>query len=119
MKRFRLVLAWVMMIGGIVLWPILALTIAKEEPQFTLGLSFMALVYASFNSIQLASDREPKIAVVLAWIMLAVSIVGWPLSLILLRDEPTIVLSLSWGALIYEAFNAIQIASDTQSRKGE
>jgi hypothetical protein len=45
-----------MLVGGIVMWPISALTWAKDEPQFVLGLSFLALIYEGFNALQIAGD---------------------------------------------------------------
>lgn len=48
----------------------------------------------------------------LAWAMLISSLIGWPVSL-WLTSEPPFILSLSWFALIYEAWNAIQIAEKT------
>lgn len=56
MKTFRRVLAGVMLVGGVVMWPIAALTWAKDEPQFVLGLSFLALIYEAFNAVQIAGD---------------------------------------------------------------
>ncbi len=39
-----------------------------------------------------------------AWILLAGSLIGWPLSMFTLaRDEPPFVLSLSWLAIVIEA----------------
>lgn len=56
MKTFRRALAGVMLVGGVVMWPIAALTWAKNEPQFVLGLSFLALIYEAFNAVQIAGD---------------------------------------------------------------
>lgn len=47
-----------MLVGGIVLWPVSALTWAKDEPPFVLGLSFMALIYEAWNALQIASDAS-------------------------------------------------------------
>lgn len=56
MAKARRVIAWLMLIGGLVGWPIAAFWLAKGEPQFVLGLSFMALIYEAFNAIQIAKD---------------------------------------------------------------
>lgn len=45
----------------------------------------------------------------LGWLMIAVVLVGWPATLIF-TDEPRFVLSLSWFALLLEAWNMVQIA---------
>lgn len=47
MRRARVVVAWVLLIGSIIAWPVAALTVAKHEPQFVLGLSFLAIVVES------------------------------------------------------------------------
>ena len=56
MKRVRLVIAWTMLLGGIVAWPVSALTFARSEPQFVLGLSFLAIIIEGFNGVQAAVD---------------------------------------------------------------
>lgn len=56
MKNVRRVIAWVMLIGGVVMWPVSALTWAKDEPQFVLGLSFLAIILEGFNGVQIAED---------------------------------------------------------------
>lgn len=45
----------------------------------------------------------------LAWVTIAVSLVGWPVSLFLL-DEPPAILSLSWLALTYTAWDIVSTA---------
>ena len=46
-----------------------------------------------------------------AWVMLAFCVVGWPLSaLTVAKDEPQVVLALSWVALVYSAIDALWIA---------
>lgn len=56
-QKFRLTLGWIFFAGGLILWPLSAFTWAKEEPQFVLGLSFMALIFEGFNGIQIADDE--------------------------------------------------------------
>lgn len=55
---------------------------------------------------------------VLAWVLLAASTVGLVLALppwrLLAPGEPLVVLLLSLAALWYEAFNAVQIATDQE-----
>lgn len=46
---------------------------------------------------------------VLAWIFLVGSLIGWPITLVL-TDEPPFILSLSWLALTITAFNWISAA---------
>lgn len=49
MKHARVIFAWVLLVGSLVAWPISALTVAKSEPQFVLGLSFLAIVIEAAN----------------------------------------------------------------------
>lgn len=42
--------------------------------------------------------KSPKNRVIGAWVLLAITLVAWPLS-ILFTDEPPFILSLSWLAL--------------------
>lgn len=45
-----------------------------------------------------------KIRVRAAYVLLAVCVIGWPLSaLTVARDEPQVILGLSWAAVIIEA----------------
>lgn len=57
MAKARRVIAWLMFVGGLVGWPLAAFWLAKDEPQFVLGLSFLALVYEGFNALQIAHDN--------------------------------------------------------------
>lgn len=57
---------------------------------------------------KLCDMRDPSNRVRFAIILLAVCVVGWPLSaLTLARDEPQFILGLSWFALILTALNII------------
>lgn len=40
-----------MLLGAVVGWPLSALTWARDEPQFVLGLSWLALIIGSYNTI--------------------------------------------------------------------
>jgi hypothetical protein len=52
----------------------------------------------------------------IAWLLLIGGLVGFGLSAIdlLAPNEPKLVLLLSWGALIYEGYNGVQIAEDSK-----
>jgi hypothetical protein len=60
MLNLRLVLAWTLLIGADSGQPMTAMTIARGEPQFILGLSWMALMLEGFNGVQIASDRKKE-----------------------------------------------------------
>lgn len=49
-----------MLVGCVIMWPIAALTWARHEPQFVLGLSFLALIYEAFNAIQISHDVKSR-----------------------------------------------------------
>lgn len=54
--RVRKCIAWACFIGGLIGWPLTALTIARSEPQFILGLSWFAIILEGFNSVGIHDD---------------------------------------------------------------
>ncbi|ANZ35245.1 hypothetical protein BBK82_03305 [Lentzea guizhouensis] len=46
-RKARIVIAWVLLVGSAIGWPITALTVANDEPQFVLGLSWLAIILSS------------------------------------------------------------------------
>lgn len=53
-KRKRSVeenIAWVLLIGSLIGWPVTQLTIAQDEPPVILGLSWAALAYAAMAAL--------------------------------------------------------------------
>lgn len=48
-RKARVIGAWVLLIGSTVGWPVAALTWARDEPQFVLGLSFLAIIIESLT----------------------------------------------------------------------
>lgn len=55
-----------------------------------------------------------RLRIAVGWIILGAAIVGAILSAlgVVGKHEPQLVLQLSWFALIYEGFNAVQISND-------
>lgn len=55
-------MAYVMLVFCVIGWPVSALTIAKEEPQVVLGLSWLALAYSAVTTIIAAriAKRQDK-----------------------------------------------------------
>jgi hypothetical protein len=51
-----------------------------------------------------------------AWTMLGFSVAGWPIS-ILMTDEPPVIMSLSWAALIWTSVDTIFTASIQKDKK--
>lgn len=41
--RVEVLGAWVLLVGSLIGWPLSQLTVAKDEPPFTLGLSWLAI----------------------------------------------------------------------------
>jgi hypothetical protein len=57
--------------------------------------------------------RNQKLRVRAGWCMFLGSLLAWPFSL-WLTDEPPFILSLSWWAIILEAWNMVQIAEEAK-----
>jgi len=45
-------IAWICFLGGIISWPLTAVTVFKNEPQGILGLSFLAIIFTGFQILQ-------------------------------------------------------------------
>jgi hypothetical protein len=56
--RARIVLAWVLLVGSVVGWPASALTVASHEPQFVLGLSWLAISLTAVDILMTADVRQ-------------------------------------------------------------
>lgn len=64
MRRARVIICWVLLVGAIIGWPLSQLTIARHEPPFTLGLSWLAIILTSadwLTSSQVHQETDPKI----------------------------------------------------------
>lgn len=59
-RRARTVAAWVLLVGSTVGWPVAALTWARDEPQFVLGLSFLAIIIESANLLTSSQVHEDQ-----------------------------------------------------------
>jgi hypothetical protein len=59
-KRARTILAWVLVIGSCVGWPVSALTLAKHEPQFVLGLSWLAIILTALDLLTSSQVHEDQ-----------------------------------------------------------
>lgn len=57
----------------------------------------------------IAHALTPKLQLQLAWAQLVVTLIGWPLSLWLVQ-EPPVILSLSWWAVLVTSLNYIASA---------
>ena len=52
--KAEVILAWTLLIGSLVGWPLSALTWAKDEPQFILGLSWLAITLTALDFLKSA-----------------------------------------------------------------
>lgn len=59
-RRARTVVAWVLLVGSLVGWPISAVWWARDEPQFVLGLSWMALILTSADLLSTSQVAESQ-----------------------------------------------------------
>lgn len=51
---------------------------------------------------------SPNVEIVVGWIMVITSIIGWPVSaLTFASNEPATVLGISWGALIFAGYSVV------------
>ena len=51
-KRLEVALAWALLLGSLIGWPISALTLAKDEPPFILGLSWFAITLTAMDLLK-------------------------------------------------------------------
>lgn len=51
-KRVEVVLAWTLLLGSLIGWPLSALTVAKSEPPFILGLSWFAITLTAADLLK-------------------------------------------------------------------
>ena len=54
----RHVLAWVLLAGSLVGWPLSALWLARDEPPFVLGLSWLAIVVTALDLLATTDVRR-------------------------------------------------------------
>lgn len=60
MRRARVVAAWVLLVGSAAGWPLAAFWWARDEPQFVLGLSFLALIVESCTLLTSSQVHEEQ-----------------------------------------------------------
>jgi uncharacterized membrane protein YfcA len=58
--KIRVRLAWVLLVGSLIGWPVTALTVAKDEPQFILGLSWLAISLTSLDVLFTSDVRKEQ-----------------------------------------------------------
>jgi hypothetical protein len=58
--RLRIVGAWTLLIVSLIGWPVSALTWARDEPQFVLGLSWLAIALTSVDILSTQDVRHQQ-----------------------------------------------------------
>lgn len=58
--QLRIRLAIVLLVVGVVGWPVTALTVARQEPQFVLGLSWLAIILTSLDVLATTDVRRTQ-----------------------------------------------------------
>lgn len=58
--RVRFWLAWGLLIGSLIGWPLSALWFARGEPQFVLGLSWMAITLTALDILETTDVRRKQ-----------------------------------------------------------
>ncbi len=58
--RLRTWAAWVLLAGSIVGWPVSALTWARDEPPFVLGLSWLAIILTAADLLSTSQVYEQQ-----------------------------------------------------------
>lgn len=56
----RVRFAWVLLVGSLIGWPLSALTLARGEPQFILGLSWLAITFTALDVLFMADVRREQ-----------------------------------------------------------
>jgi hypothetical protein len=59
-RRARTVVACLLLAGAVVGWPLSALTLARGEPQFVLGLSWLAIIIESASLLTASQVHEEQ-----------------------------------------------------------
>lgn len=59
-RRARTIGAWVLLVGSIIGWPVSALTWARSEPPFVLGLSWLAIILTSADLLSTSQVHEDQ-----------------------------------------------------------
>jgi uncharacterized membrane protein YfcA len=50
--KVEVIVAWTLLVGSLIGWPLSALTVARDEPQFVLGLSWLAITLTALDLLK-------------------------------------------------------------------
>jgi ribose/xylose/arabinose/galactoside ABC-type transport system permease subunit len=57
-RKLRVALAWALLVGACIGWPLSAFTWASDEPQFILGLSWLAIILSAAELLTSSQIHE-------------------------------------------------------------
>jgi len=60
LRKVRTITAWCLLVGAIVGWPVTQLTIARDEPPFTLGLSWLAIILTAADLVSTSQVHQEQ-----------------------------------------------------------
>jgi len=58
--KWRIIGAWVLLVGSIAGWPLSQLTVAQHEPPFILGLSWLAIILTAIDILSTQDVRDKQ-----------------------------------------------------------
>lgn len=58
--KIRIYMAWTLLIGAVIGWPLTMLTVAKGEPPFTLALSWLAIILTALDILSTQDVRDKQ-----------------------------------------------------------
>jgi hypothetical protein len=59
-RRLRTIGAWFFLVGSCIGWPVSAVTWARDEPRFVLGLSWLAIILTSADLLSTSQVHEEQ-----------------------------------------------------------
>jgi uncharacterized membrane protein YfcA len=59
-KRAEVGLAWALLVGSLIGWPLSALTVASDEPPFILGLSWLAITLTALDLLKTSRVHQDQ-----------------------------------------------------------
>jgi hypothetical protein len=58
--KYRIYLAWILLIGSLVGWPLSMFTLARTEPPFVLSLSWLAITLTALDILSTTDVRKEQ-----------------------------------------------------------
>jgi hypothetical protein len=59
-RRVRTVIAWILLIGSVIGWPLSQITVARDEPPFILALSWLAIILTAADLLSTSQVHEEQ-----------------------------------------------------------